>query len=410
MTGLIIALLLTADGGSERAIDAYQRKDFVAFLKLGRAELANLPDDPRRLYNVACAESLAGSTAASARLINGLLDRGVDFGVEGDPDLARLRASGDYQRVQKRLHALRAPIGRPTVVFTLADPTLLTEGIAYDPATARYFVSSVHQRKVVVRELDGGVHDFSATAQDGMLGVLALEVDAPRNLLWAAVSAVPQMETYERTDSDRSGLAAFDLKTGETKMMVLLPRAGTLHTFGDLLLTPSGDLYASDASGGIWVLRTGQHQLELFLPGTAIRSPQGMVLSRDRKHLLVASYTDGLFSVDLMSREVTALLPPGNTVLLGIDGMKRVGEVLVATQNMFAPARVIRLTLDEAEKKIVAVDTLVANHSAHDEPTLGTAVGNSFVYIANAQWNAFGPNPTKKPVSPVVLRIDLPSR
>jgi hypothetical protein len=133
------------------------------------------------------------------------------------------------------------------------------------------------------------------------------------------------------------------------------------------------------------------------------------MLSRDGRRLLVADYALGLVAVDLASGAARPLpFPRATTTLLGVDGLTRQGDALLAIQNGVAPQRVLRLRLDPGESRVEAVEVLESNHAEFDEPTNGVAVGGDFYFVGNSQWGAFdGPKVRegKRPRPPVVLRL-----
>ena len=57
-----------------------------------------------------------------------------------------------------------------TVAFRIADPELIPEGIAYDPATKTFFVGSTYKRKIVAVDAAGKTRDFTKEGQDGTFG------------------------------------------------------------------------------------------------------------------------------------------------------------------------------------------------------------------------------------------------
>src|SRR5436190_128457 len=70
------------------------------------------------------------------------------------------------------------------VAFRLNDPKLIPEGIAFDPASRRFFIGSVAQHKIVVTDGKNEPRDFSSPS-DKLDAVLGLTVDADRGLLYA---------------------------------------------------------------------------------------------------------------------------------------------------------------------------------------------------------------------------------
>jgi hypothetical protein len=61
---------------------------------------------------------------------------------------------------------------------------------------------------------------------------------------------------------------------------------------------------------------------------------------------------------------------------------------IVAVQNGVAPARIVRFALNVAGDSIVSARVLDQQPALAPEPTIGTMVGDRFVYVANAQWES----------------------
>lgn len=81
-------------------------------------------------------------------------------------------------------------------------------------------------------------------------------------------------------------------------------------------------------------------------------------------------------------------------------------------QNGVAPARVMRFTLSADGGRFTAAAVLDRNSAVADEPTIGTIVGGSFVYIANSQWEKYDDagvlRAGARAARPVVLAVPLP--
>jgi hypothetical protein len=242
--------------------------------------------------------------------------------------------------------------------------------------------------------------------------VLGLKVDAPRRLLWVCSAAHPQMSNYRAEENGTSALLKFDLRTGKLLRKYLLPNEPRHHLLGDLAINSQGDVFASDTlSPAIYVVRHERDELELFLAGEPFASPQGLAFTPDEKHLLMADYSAGIFSIDLKTKQTTNLSPAPHSTLLGIDGLYYYKGSLIGVQNGVNPPRLIRLFLNTDLSRVERFETIEANNPLFDEPTLGVLVKDTFFFIANSQWAAIDEQgqlaPAEKLKEPVVLKIKL---
>ncbi len=325
--------------------------------------------------------------------------------MESDEDLAAVWRSSEFEGVVKKLAALRAPVASSSVAFRLPEKDLVTEGIAHDPRTGAFFVSSVHHRKIVRRAPDGKVSDFVAEGRDGIEAVLALRVDPDRRLLWACSAAVPEITGWTRASKARPRSSRSTSTPEKLVRRAELPRdtARGKRALNDLTVLANGDVYATDSqSSGVYRLRSKGGPPEVFVAPGVFRSPQGIAPSRDGKRLWIADYGLGIWAVDLATGARTPLSAPDDVPLIGVDALLARDNELVVTQNGIRPKRVVR------------ADILEMNTPELEEPTLGVLVGKDFYYVANAQWDAFGADgrifPPEKLHEPTILKVFLTAK
>lgn len=395
-----------------KAVEAHRAKDWPALLEATRRLRELDPARPGNIYNLACAEALNGHPVAAARLLNDLLDRGVDYGIEQDADLAAARESEAFAPVLKRAAENRKPVGGSEIAFRLLEKDLLTEGIAYDPVTRAFFVGSVHRRKIVRRVAGGSTSDFVREGQDGLEAVLGLAVDGKARVLWACSAAMPQMRGYQAALEGSTALYAYDLKTGRLLRKLALPKDGKGHVLNDLTLAENGDVYATDSVGaGIYVARTGGDKLDEFVGPGVFRSPQGLAFSDDGERLYVADWIDGLFAVNVKTKKREEVAPLPGLALLGVDGLVRYRGDLVVVQNMLRPHRVVRLRLDASGARVAHASVLDQADPEFLEPTLAAVVGDDLYLVGKSQWGRFdektGAVDEAGLVPPAILRIPL---
>src|SRR5207248_1282429 len=115
---------------------------------------------------------------------------------------------------------------------------------------------------------------------------------------------------------------------------------------GDVIVAASGDVFTTDSvSPAVYRLRARGRLLEPVAAGEPFVSPQGLALSADGARLFVADYSKGVFAIALDSRRVRLLEAPRDADVLGIDGLYRAGESLLAIQNGTRPTRLLRLAV-----------------------------------------------------------------
>lgn len=294
----------------------------------------------------------------------------------------------------------------PAQVAVLPRRELLAEDLAFDPASGRWFVSSVHRGQILVKAAEGPWRTF---ASPGRLAVLALALDGPRHRLWAAWAGLPQVEHLATEDAGRTGLVAYDLGTGREVARVALANPG--GALGDLALGADGTVYASDGlKGGVYRLRPGSAALETLAPPGTFRSPQTPVVLGDA--LLVPDYSRGLALLPLAGGAPRWLTAPGGLDLRGVDGMAAsdgMDGTLYAVQNGATPNRILELNLAPDHSAITFVKVLLrlpeATHLVVHDRRLFILADNGWErYAADG---ALRPDRPPEP-APRILALPLP--
>ena len=388
------------------ALAARKDSNDVQYLTLAREAFQLRPNMPGARLRLAGAFARNGQADDALAQLEKIAAQGLAFDLARQADFAALKELPRFQAIIESMAANVRPVVASSVAFELAEKDFLSEGIAYDEKTRDFFVASVYQRKIVRRLASGAVKPFAAKSAGEMWSVVALAVDSTRRHLWATTAAMDQTRNVEAKDIGRTAILKFDLDRELLLARYELPDQAVKRVFGDLLIAENGDAFVSESlEGGIY--RVADGKLSPFIaPGTFV-SPQGMAWVG--KILYVADYSLGLLRVDTNTHAVEWLKLPSDACLLGLDGMVRIGNALIATQNGVNPHRVVKIALD-ASGHIARVTPLEVNHPRYNEPTLGVAVGSDFFYVANSQWELFEPGkmpPLEKLVAPVILRLPI---
>lgn len=411
LLGLLVAF--NAPGGDAGDIEALRAtlreanstNDGEVLVRTARRLRLAHPGHPTYSYLLARGEALRHRPVEALQALTELTARGVDMvrHVVDDPAFDAMRALDGYADLVRQADALRSPIGKAERAWQFGAPDTLPEAVAMD-ARGRVFIGSVRKREIIVRNADGTLDHWHHPA---LWSVQGLHLSPDGQLLWAATSAMNVTSGIDAAEHGRSALLALDVATGELRAHHPFPADGE-HVLGDFIFIDDNTLLATDSIGG------GVHALDVssgkymtrIAPGV-LRSPQG--LARIDDAVYIADYSLGLYRLDLATGELSRVAD-GAATPYGIDGLYAHEGALIAVQNGVAPQQVARFVLSADGTRIVARETLLANHADFEEPTLGVVRNDRFHVVANSHWNHVtrdGDLPADGLVPPVVLSIPL---
>jgi len=372
------------------AVQAYEARDLPAYLEHAREAQALRPAHGGVTYALASAFALTGDTAGALATLRHFAVLGYAADLAADSDFVRLRGSDAYAELTRRLQRNGEPVVASRAAFELPERELLIEGIAHDARDGVFYVGSVRQAKLFRVARDGAVSEFAA-GEAGRWAPLGLRVDRKRGALWVATAALPQTAGYTPSDSGRSAILRYDLRSGRLTARYDAPADGAPHVIGDLIVTRGGEVYATDSRAPVlYRVPARGDTLERLVESPLLLSAQGLALTPDERSLYVADYARGILRVDLRGRGVSPVDAADSVLALGIDGLYFHRGSLVGIQNGVAPHRVVRFTLSPAGDRLLRAEVLERAHPRHHEPTLGALVDGELYYVANSQWDRFG--------------------
>lgn len=368
-----------------------------------RQALALRPNHPGLLFAAAQTSASEGNSNGSLDFLNQIAGLSVTANLSRAEALNALKSDPRYDAIASAIEDNARASGSAARTFQASQTLLLVEGIAFDAARDRFFLSSIHDRAIVSVSRDGNVTAF-ADASSGLFSPTGMKVDEARGLLIVASAATPQTPELDEGDKGKSAVLAFDLETGALRH-AWTAGAGK-HWFGDVTLGKDGTIYISDSlQQELYVIRDLGDVIETLVAHADFPSPQGITLSDDGSFLYLADYAMGLFRIDLTTKEILHLMPSADLAPYGIDGLYFHRGNLIAIQNGVRPNRIIRIKLADGGARIEGTKVLVAAHEDFLEPTLGVLDGDTFHFVANSGWPHFG----KPPVDADVLRTELPA-
>jgi sugar lactone lactonase YvrE len=418
--------LPAADAGTalaevqQAAKAAHDRGDPAAYRTEIERFMVLTSGHPETVFAMGKAEALLGHPAAAMDWLRSFADMGLVRDLAAEPDLASLRRDPGMPALLARIAGNRQAVSRSQPAFTLSDPNLLTEDLAFDPIRRRFLVSSIREAKVVAIDArTGAFADFVPAGRDAIWGVMALAVDARRGVLWATTAALAAFPGYTPAAAGHTAVLRYDLATGKLRKRYDLPmpaasqpsagaaaaptapaaaEADRDRVLGDMTVSPAGDVFVSEAvTGAVYTIRRARDVLETLVPPGIFASPQTPAVTPDGRRLLVADYVRGIGVVDLASRAVIWMEHPRGVAVNGIDGMYLAGASLIAVQNGTEPNRVVRFRLDPGLRRILGWEPLDSNSAGLGAPTHGTLAGNDFYFLANSGWDQLADDGSVKP-------------
>jgi sugar lactone lactonase YvrE len=393
--------------------DAWEKKDYTVAMQLADQIIQKSPGHSGIQYQYAKVLAANGKPEESMLVLERIAKMGGSPPVQNEPAFDSVKQNTRFQNVVHQFEQNKLARGQSEVAFRVPGKSLIPEGIAYDSVTKKFYIGSTYLRKIVVTDGSGKAEDFAHEKQDGLWGVLGLEVDAKRRYLWAnCVNAADTiMKEPESATQGKTAIFKYDLRTGKLIKKYETGSKENPRLLNDLAISPNGDVYISESlSDEVYRIDASRDVLELFVEGASMSYPNGIAISDDGKFLYIA-HLEGITVIDLSSRKRELLTGPPDAQLGGEDGFVYYRKSLLGIQTLTGGIeRVARFHLDNP-KHVKSVEVLQVNHPLFQQPTTGDIAGNDFFYIANSQFNSFDETgkilPDDKLKATVILKVVL---
>ena len=346
------------------------------------AFLANHPDDPAALFNLAIDEATIGENARALSLLQKMSQAhsGLDPAGGAARSFKDIAHDPRFVALVEQVRKENPPVVHATVAYTLRERDLAPEGIAYDPVDKSFYVSSISKHKIVRLAPNGSATDFKSSGQDGLGETLGMKVDAKLRYLWVTSDSFAG-----DPKGSRFALYQYDLNTGALRFKHAAAN-GAEGFLNDVALNSKGEAFTTNTSTGE-VFRASPHRdgLELFLPRDSVGQANGIALSPDDKVLFVAGWI-GVARVDVATKQFKLLSKPLNISDAGLDGLYFYKGALVGIQNPdLHPSRVVRYVLNPQMNAITSAEVLETYSPLSELPTTGTIAGDSLYFMGNTQ-------------------------
>ena len=328
-----------------------------------------------------------------------------------DEAVAGLRSDTEIDEAVFALLEATAPVAQSRVWRTIADSVFYAEGIDADPRTGSVYVASIWHRTVIEIDANGTIRDLNLSRHSRMGAALGVRVDPGGQSLWVTTSGLARSEGYVADDNSIAALLRISIADGSIEGRWDLPDDGEEHILGDLAIGPDGDVFVTDSDyPQLLRLRPGAEAFE-SITHVLFRSLQGVAPHPNGRFVYAADFSHGILRIDLETENVIRLPDAPNKTSLGVDGIAWHRGSIIGVQNGVAPPQITRFVLNDNGTMITASETIDRNVPIADEPTIGTLLGNSFIYVANSQWEKYDDEGNRregtKLSATVLLRLEI---
>ena len=390
----------------QAGVKAYEEGDYASFLDNMKQAHEYRPNHPTILYNLSVAYALNNDKENAVEKLEKVLWMNAELPYQSDKDLASLRGYAPYELLNKEIEELRNPLSGGTKAFQLDGKTLHPEGIAYSSITKKFYVGSIHERKILAIDEQGNTEEFASG--DELMAIMGMKVDDRRGQLWVCSTPAPEMLDYKKGST--AEILRFDLSSSS------MERYAAPHSeawLGDLTIASDGAVYTTSSSAerpAIYTIDEKSNTLKVLLEPENLVSIQGIALNEDESALFIADYRYGIFKYNLKDKILNSVSSRVKTSMKGIDGLYFKDGGLIAIHNGVKPFRIVQYELNDGEDEIVGYSFVEKGLPEMNEPTLGVIVKNELFYIVNSPWGAYNDEKEfmiEKADNPIIRRLKL---
>ena len=259
-----------------------------------------------------------------------------------------------------------------TVVLNF-EKDLIPEGIAIDPKSGKFFLSSLRKNKIVTADFNGNnATDFIENDQYEYASGFGMTIKG--DTLYALSNGL------EKKDNT-SVLLLLNIKTKQVidKYKISISPYAYLN---DLAVSSTNEIFITDSeSNRIYKITRPNKTLEVYLDTIEVAHSNGIAISDDNTKLYLAS-KQGIRVVDIQTKKI---LNQPNKEYAGIDGMKFYKNSLIG----IVEKGVVRYYLNDNSTEIKSKNTLIQFDNTFKSPTTFDILDNSIYFIKNTQLDNF---------------------
>jgi len=369
------------------AITAFRAGELTTALDLMKRALVDRPTNTALLSNALFLAAETGNIDDTTNFANTFIALGLVPGAGIQAKMQEKLPAATWQNFNSKFDALTQPKGIAEEKLSVPTDHKLVEGVATD-GNGTYFFSTVVSNTILTASRGGEISVLTNGADHAIGSFFGIAYSPYERALYATHGRVDQTRNMPKGEG-QTGVIRIDTRSGDVTGDWTLPGGTEDLQIADIVISPDGDVYVTEAQSGA-IYKINGENLDKLNTNKQFRSPQGMAFLESRA-LLMADYGRGLWSIDTTTSEATLLPTPSTVSLIGIDGLLAHKGRLIAIQNGTSPQRVIEIQLDDTRKTVTGVRVLAQNLTGFDEPTLGASTPDGIVFVASSQWPKYAP-------------------
>lgn len=388
------------------ANEAYAAKNYETF-RDAMIKIRELrPNNSNYMYQLVIAHALLDEKRMAYDMMVRMQQQGLSYDFSTVENANNIKGTEVFDYVNDMMKMAGEPMGEAELAFVLPDSVQIPEAIAWDESRQAFLIGTVADGRILAVSDKGEVKELlKANDKNGMWSVFDLLVDVPRNRLWVTSATSPKFLHFNEADNGRSALFEYNLETLEPVASYPVPADGNMHSLGNMVMNPAGDIFIVDRVLPIVYQKpAAEAQLRAVLASREMVSMRGIAMQPDGNLMYIADRELGILVVDVKGGQAGKLTVPETLNVGGIDGLYLWDNHLVMIQNGIQPQRVMRLALDPTGTKVVSVRPLAVAQPDFDFPSYGTLKGKTLYYFNHSQW--VDQDDQVKPVKVLSTQVD----
>jgi hypothetical protein len=405
-----------------KALSAYQKKDYSAFLNDIKKAIELAPNNPTVMYELARAYALNDNKKAAITWLERYIETGFYIDSDKIDDFESIKNLDKFKGILRKNQEMKFPVTNSKIAFSIPEKDLIPEGIAYDPVKEVFYIGSIYKCKIISINKQKTINNFTSEKQDGLLSVTGIKLDAKRRILWVNSSEFYRMKGFDKNKAGYTCIFKYNIDNRKLIKKYILDERPIFHHFNDLVINSQGDVFVTDSLfGAIYKIDHKSDTLDIFIKPNRFTYPNGIALSQDERYLFV-THVEGTSVVDINTKSYYIMPHPKNIPLTGIEGLYLYKNTLLAIQDDHWYGRVIQLSLQKSSNKddnlnnslkysVQKAKLIEVGNHLFSHPTTGVIVGDFFYYIANSQQLNFNEDMVIYPIDKfddiLVLKVKL---